>query len=111
MYMNMTVPRFVNPLELVGKICCSGTQVCVKAIEVGEVFRKRRNCELFLENIQLIQEHDNRLVPELFTVSQRVKEHHFFMHLVSHMSQDRQIEKQSIMNVQRCGLQPCVGHN
>jgi hypothetical protein len=32
------------------------TKQGIKTIEVGEVFRKRRNCDLFLENIQLIQE-------------------------------------------------------
>lgn len=68
--------------EPVGEVLCRGLEVTISPAVVWEMLGHGRYGEFLLEEIYLVEEEDDRLAFEPFTVYERFEEHHSFMHLV-----------------------------
>lgn len=84
-----------NPVDAPESVCkVSGCciEVRVGAIVVREMVGDRRNMKLSLEQIDFVQEQDDRFALEPFAIDQGLEQHHCFMHLVLHDGEQRLVQ-------------------
>lgn len=85
MDIDLTIGNPVDAPEPVCKVSGCRIEVRVGAIVVREMVGDRRNMQLSLEQIDLVQEQDDRFALEPLAIDQGFEQHHCLMHLVLHI--------------------------
>lgn len=70
MDVDFPVRNAVDATEPIREIPRRGVEISIGAVEIGEVFRNRRDIEFALEQVDLVQEENDRLALEPFTIHQ-----------------------------------------
>ena len=82
MNIDLTVRYPVNTAESISEVPGSRIEIRTGTGEIGEVFGYRRNRKLPSEQIDFVQEEDDRFPLEPLAICQRLEKHHGFVHLV-----------------------------